>query len=217
MHAVAIVDDHMVVAEGFGRLIDGDPGFCTAGLYSSGEEFISSLRNGPPPQAVILDLWLPEKPGAEILRHLHTQFPDVKVLIVSAAARPEVVARCISEGADGFLGKSQTGEQLLVALRAIVDGQRYIDPSLFSETIEVLTSPTKGQSKIDGLSNREFTVMTSLARGSTIKDIARALNLNPKTVSTYRNRLLRKLGVTSNADLTAMCIKMGLLEFEAQS
>jgi len=213
---VAIVDDHMVVAEGFGRLIDGDPRFCTSGLYSSGEDFISSLRNAPPPQAVILDLWLPEKPGAEILRLLHAQYPDVKVLIVSAAARPEVVARCISEGADGFLGKSQTGEQLLVALQAIIDDQRYIDPSLFSETIEVLTSPTKGQSKVDGLSDREFTVMTALARGSTIKDIARSLNLNPKTVSTYRNRLLRKLGVTSNADLTAMCIKMGLLEFEAQ-
>jgi DNA-binding NarL/FixJ family response regulator len=215
-YKVAIVDDHLVVAEGIARLIQSDASFEISGLYGTAEGFLSSLRSVGVPDLVVLDLWLPSKPGSEVIRFLKIDYPKIKILVVSAAARGEVVARCMSEGASGFLGKSQTGDQLLVAMNAIMRGERFIDPALFNDAIEHLASPDPASSKMDGLSDREYTVMICLARGESIKSIADTLNLNAKTVSTYRNRLLKKLGVASNADLTAMCIKRGLLEFEDQ-
>ncbi len=211
MTTIAIVDDHAVVAEGLARVISTDPSFEVVGIYPDGESFLGSLHTGQPPEICILDLALPGASGADVLRTLHTQPNEITVLIVSAAARSEVVARCLTEGATGFISKNQSGAVLLEALHSVANGTRYIDPDLVDDTISHLTSRRTKGSSFDDLSAREYAVMERLAQGESIKEIAITLNLNPKTISTYRARLLHKLGLTTNAELTALCLQRGVI------
>jgi len=208
---VTIVDDHRVVAEGFARLLDSEEQFSTLAVLGSGEALLDSLRSGTIPDVCVLDLSMPGLSGADALRTLHLLYPTIRVLVVSAAARPEIAARCLREGAQGFLSKFSTGESLLKAVGAVADGRRFIDHDLFSEVVEFLaTNPTGGRTYED-LSAREFSVMQRLAQGMSIKEIAYEMNLNSKTVSTYRSRILTKLNLTSNAEITAYCLRRGLV------
>jgi DNA-binding NarL/FixJ family response regulator len=212
MPSVAIVDDHACVAEGLERVIATDPAFKVTGVFNTGESFLGSLHGSSSPDLCVLDLSLPGISGADVLRTLHLERPEIKVIVVSAADRSEVVARCLTEGASGFVSKNQPSTTLLEAMHAVADGRRYIDPDLVGDTIVHLTNRRSGnKDAFDDLSAREYAVMERLAQGQSIKEIAAVLNLNPKTISTYRARLLSKLGLTTNAELTALCLSRGMI------
>lgn len=211
---VAVVDDHLVVAEGFARLVANDPRFRVTAVLGSGEELLNMLATSPPPDVLALDLAMPGLNGADLLRTLRAEHPGVRILVVSAAARPEIAARCLREGALGFLSKFRSSESFLDALSAVADRRRYIDADLLSETLALLaTNPTGGRT-FEDLSAREFTVMQRIAEGKSIKEIATAMNVNAKTVSTYRARVLKKLGLRSNAELTAYCLRRQLVTID---
>lgn len=209
---VAIVDDHQIVAEGLARLVEDDPEFQFSDIFSSGEALLSALVAGRRPDVCVLDLSMPGLSGADVLRVLHAQYPDVRVLVVSAAARPEIAARCLREGACGFLSKFHSGESFLEALHAVASGESYIDKDLFTQVVEFLASHPKGEVGVGDLSPREFAVMQKLTQGMTVKEIATTLNLSDKTVSTYRARLMKKLNVRSTAELVAYCLQHGLAQ-----
>jgi len=214
MSTVMIVDDHKVVADGFAHLIEREQTHEVLGIFTDDASFFQALRQGPRPDVVVLDLAMPGMSGAEILKVLRTTYPGVNVLVVSAAARPEVAARCLREGALGFLSKFCTAEMFIEAVGTVGKGGRYVDKSLFDQVISYLANKPLSGSSIDTLSSREYAVMEKLARGMSIKEISVALNLNAKTVTTYRTRLLKKLDLTSNAELTAYCLRHGVIEME---
>ena len=208
---VVIVDDHQIVAEGFSRLIEGDPGLSVMKLCASGEEFLSWMRGSERPDLCVLDLSMPGMNGADLLKILRSQYPDLRILIVSAAARPEIAARCLREGAHGFLSKFNSSDSFLDAIHTVAAGERYVDRDLFTEVLEFLAYHPSGEVSVGDLSSREYAVMQKLAEGMSVKEIASTLNLSAKTVSTYRARLMKKLNFKSNADLVGYCLQHGLV------
>jgi len=210
--SIVIVDDHRIVAEGLARLVQDDPEIRVAGLLGSGEDLLTWLRRADPPDVCVLDLSMPGMNGADLLATLRSQYPSVRVLIVSAAARPEIAARCLREGANGFLSKFRSSESFLEALHAVAAGESYVDRGLFTEVLEFLASHPTGENTVGDLSSREFAVMQRLAEGMSVKEIAATLNLSAKTISTYRARLMKKMNFRSNADLVAYCINRGLIQ-----
>lgn len=181
-------------------------------VFISGDEFLPSLRQGELPDVCVLDLSMPGMNGAAVLQTLRTQYPSIKVLVVSAAARPEIAAHCLHEGAYGFLSKFHSSESFLEALHAVAAGHRYVDRDLFTEVLEFLASHPAGEMGVGDLSSREFAVMQKLAEGMSVKEIASALNLSAQTVSTYRSRLMKKLSFKSNAELVTYCLQHGIIQ-----
>lgn len=214
MPSVAIVDDHALVLEGLACLLTGSEGWGCTGRFTSGDDFLGALAGGERFDVVILDLAMAGRSGVDVLRDLRQTYPEVKVLVVSAAARPEVAARCISEGAMGFLSKFHASETLAEAVAAVHRGERYLDPELAREAERYLSPSRRQGDGFESLSDREREVLERLARGMGIKQIGVELRINAKTVSTYRARLLAKLGLSTNAELTAYCLQHGMLELQ---
>lgn len=214
MIRVLIVDDHELVAEGFARLIERSFNYKIVGILRSAEALYEALSTGLDPEVCVLDLTLPGASGAEVLRTLRREYPAVRILVVSASARPEIATLCIREGALGFLSKFQCGSELLRALETVANGEHYVDKDLFDKVLSYMLSAQSSDRQMDDLSTRELTVMKKIAKGMSIKEIAAVLNLNAKTVSTYRARLLKKLNIKSNAELTAYCLQHGVIQFE---
>ena len=214
MPSVAIVDDHALVLEGLACLLGDCQGWDCSGRFTSGDEFLAGLNAGQRFDVVILDLAMAGRSGVDVLRDLKHNYPAVKVLVVSAAARPEVAARCIREGAKGFLSKFRASETLVDAVAAVYRGVQYLDPELATEAERHLAPGLRQGDSFESLSDREREVLERLARGMGIKEIGVDLHINAKTVSTYRARLLAKLGLSTNAELTAYCLQHGMLQLE---
>jgi two-component system invasion response regulator UvrY len=211
---VVIVDDHRVVAEGFVRILEADASFAIDAVVGSGEELFAHLRAHDVPDVCILDLSMPGIGGGEALKVLRHEYPKIKTLVVSAAAQPEIAARCLREGAFGFLSKFHSSEMFLEAVQATARAERYIDKELFGDVVRFLASPTTADGPVGELSAREFEVMRRIAIGMSVKDISEDMNLNAKTVSTYRTRLLKKLNLRTNAEVTAFCLRHNLVSIE---
>jgi len=215
MPRVVIVDDHELVSDGLCRLVEQIPGFEVVAVCSSGDALLSLLVSGVEVDVCTVDLVMPGISGLELLRVLSTDWPHVGVLVCSANASAEVAVRCIRVGALGFISKFQPGTHFAAAVEDVASGQRYIDPGLMTDVVSRLAADPLARNGYELLSPREFAVMESLARGQSIKDIAAAMFLSPKTVSTYRSRILTKLGVGSNAEITAYAVRNGLIELDA--
>jgi len=153
MIKIAIIEDHELVAEGLRRQIESlGEKFEIVESYPSGEAFLKDLRRNTLPDVCILDLALPGINGAEVLRTVANEFPELRVLVVSGADRPEIAARCISEGAQGFISKGRPGSEFLDALQAVANGKRYIDRNLFDGVITQLSSRQGAEPSFNQLS-----------------------------------------------------------------
>jgi two-component system, NarL family, invasion response regulator UvrY len=214
MTRVVIVDDHELVSDGLQRLIEHTAGFEVVTVCGSGDALLAMLAGGERVDVCTVDLVMPGISGLELLRVLDTDWPEIAVLVCSANANAEVAVRCIRAGALGFISKFQPGAHFLTALNQVANGERYIDPDLMTEVVSRLAADPLGRDGYETLSAREFAVMEALARGQSIKDIAAAMFISPKTVSTYRSRILTKLSVTSNAEITAYAVRHGLIKLD---
>jgi DNA-binding NarL/FixJ family response regulator len=210
--AVVVVEDHELVSDGLARLICQLDDFTVAATCGSGDELLALLGGATHVDMCTVDLMMPGISGLELLRALRDDWPDVRVLVCSGNASAEAAVRCLQAGANGFISKFRPGSDFIAAVRKVADGERYIDPDLFSEVLGRLTADPSSARRHEALSAREYAVMEALAAGSSIKDIAAALYLSPKTVSTYRSRVLAKLGVESNAAITAYALRHGLIQ-----
>jgi len=199
-----IVDDHPMVRRGVRQMLEEVYGGAAIVEADRGEEAIDHVRRTPW-DLVLLDLSLPGMSGMEVLERIGRTRPGQKVLVLSMHAEDELAVRVLKLGAAGYINKAHAAEELLGAIAHIMRGRRYVSP----QVAELLADRIQGndnQPAHEALSSREFRVMCLLAAGRSIVDIAAELSISPKTVSTYRSRVLEKLKLETNADLTRYCL-----------
>jgi len=207
MYRVLVVDDHDVVRRGIRSILEDRVSSIAISEAGSGDAALAALTE--PYDAVVLDLTMPGRSGIDLLTEIKHRYPALPVLVMSLHSEAQFAVRALRAGAAGYLTKAAAPEQLLVAFEKIVKGGRYISEAvadrLAAEAGGVASAPH------ERLSDREFDVMRGIASGETVGEIAARMHLSVKTVSTYRTRLLDKMGMETNAELTRYAIGNGLV------
>lgn len=214
MIRILIVDDHPVVRAGLRRIAEDDRGISVTAEAPSGDDALVALREHVA-DVVLLDVSMPGSPFTETLRRLREAHPTVRILVLSAHPEDQWAVRALRGGASGYLTKDHSPEQLLDAIRRVHRGGRYVSPTLAERLAAQLGQDFVGAPH-EQLSDREFDVLRGLGTGRTVKQVAAELGLSPKTVSTYRTRLMEKMGFATNADLVRYTAEHGLVEYATQ-
>jgi two-component system invasion response regulator UvrY len=160
---------------------------------------------------VILDINMPDRSGLDILRHIRSGYPNTRVLVVSGFAEKQYAINVLRAGAAGYLGKDQAPEDFMRAVHTVLAGRRFVSATLSDILVRTLDEPGD-QPLHAGLSQREFQILCKLAAGRAVSEIAQELCISVKTVSTYRARVLQKMNLQTNADLTTYALRNGLLQ-----
>jgi len=208
---ILMVDDHPIVRAGVAQLVRArwpDADLLEAG--SLGEALACAGKGAW--NAVVLDLSLPDASGLEGLARLRRALPATPVLVLSMHAEEAYATRALQAGAAGYLAKDRAGEELVLALDRILAGGRYITASLADKLAGLLIGQTPDRLPHESLSEQEHRVLLLLAEGKSAGEVAEVMHLSVKTVSTYRTRLLEKMNLRGNADLTRYCLAHGLIE-----
>lgn len=209
MLQVAIVDDHQIVRAGFQELLSEDVAIQICFEAASGEEALTKLRSTPC-DVLLLDISLPGKSGIDVLRTVCQRHPEVKVLMLSGFPEESYALAVIRNGASGYLSKDCDQQELLRAIHIVGTGRRYASAKT-SELLADEMSGNRSSKPHELLSDRELQVFLRLAKGESVSEIAKNLNLSVKTISTYRSRLSEKLDVTSNAGMATYALRNGLI------
>ncbi len=205
-----LADDHTLVREGIRRLLDSDPDIEVVAEASRGPEALDlALRLEP--NVVLLDVSMPGRGGLETLRDLKDRRPQVRVLMLTVHPEDHFAIRCIKAGADGYMVKDAAPEELIRAIRRVASGHKYITPELAEQLAMTVGQDFEDQPH-ELLSDREFQVMQLIAGGKTVSEIGNELNLSVKTISTYRARILEKMGLRNNAEIMRYAFSRGLVE-----
>lgn len=207
---ILIADDHPVVRHGLKQILASDSKLSVVGEAKNGNEMLELARKLEWDVA-IMDFSMPGKSGLELLKEIKREHPRRPVLVLSMYPEEVHATRVLKAGGAGYLNKASACEELTAALRKIVSGGRYISPSL-AEKIVVELTPGTEKPLHDELSDREYRVMWLLASGKQVKRIGHEMFLSASTISTYRSRILKKLRVTTNAELVRYAIKHQLVE-----
>jgi len=205
-----IADDHPVVREGLKRIVAEQGDFQLEGEATSGHELLARIGDAPV-DVLLLDVSMPGPGFLETLRRVREARDDVAVLVLSVHPEDQYALRALRAGASGYLTKDQTPTELANAIRRVHGGGQYVSAAL-AEQLAAEMAQGSARPSHESLSDREFQVLRALARGESVKRIAHELKLSPKTVSTYRTRLLAKLGLDSNAELVRYAVRHGLVE-----
>jgi len=211
MIRVLLADDHSIVRAGLRRLLEESGDIEVVAEAADGREAIARVQADPPDVAVI-DISLPELDGLEVVQQLHALDPKLPILILTMHEEEQYVVRALAAGARGYLTKRGAPEQLVHAVRKIHAGGRYLCDTAAESLAQRLAAGDEGRSVLDTLSTREVQVLRHLALGKTVKEIAEAYHISPKTVDTYRFRLLKKLNLRNNAELSRFAIQHKLVE-----
>jgi two-component system invasion response regulator UvrY len=207
---VLIADDHAVVRAGFRQFLEADSSITDIGEAATGSETLDQLRK----QAwdmVLLDIHMPDRSGLDILRHIQTGHPSVKVLVMSGLPEQQYAVNVLRAGASGYLSKDSAPEELMKAVRTVLAGRRYVSAAL-AEMLAADLGGDPDKPMHARLSAREFQIFCKLAAGRGVSDIALELSLSVKTVSTYRSRILEKMNFHANADITSYALRNGLIQ-----
>lgn len=207
---VTVTDDHALVLEGLVRILSEDPELEVRGGYPSGADLLDHLERDDAIDVVVLDLMLPECSSLDVLSEIVRRWPSIEVLMISAHQRPELAVQWIRAGARGFASKCSDPEEFRTAVHTVAHGELYVAPSILLDVVRALAT-NEGRAPHETLSPRETEVFLRLADGESTTAISDALCLSPKTVSTYRRRVLDKLEASSNADLTRYALHHQLL------
>jgi two-component system invasion response regulator UvrY len=210
MIRIVVVDDHAVVREGLKRIISENPGMAVTGEAGDGHEALRVIKSEPC-DVVLLDLTMPNKGGLDVLKQLHAESPRLPVLVLSMHSEDQYAVRVLRAGAAGYLTKESAPAKLVQAIRKVVRGGKYVSPTLAEKLVFDLDgNATRPAHEV--LSDREYQVLCMIASGKTVSQIAEELILSVKTISTYRVRILEKLNMQNNAELTRYAIKEGLVD-----
>lgn len=209
MIKIIIADDHAVVRTGLKQIIEQDPHLKVTGEASSGFELLEKIREGNY-DVVLLDISMPGKDGLATLKELKKINPKLPVLIFTVYPEDQYAVRLLKAGASGYLNKECEPEELIEAIHRVAQGRKYVSPNL-AEILATLLEESHSAPLHEQLSDREYQVMCMIASGKTIQEIAKELDLSPNTVSTYRIRLLEKMKMKTNAEITHYAIKNGLV------
>jgi DNA-binding NarL/FixJ family response regulator len=211
MMQLLLVDDHMVVREGVKRMLADVPDIVVAGEAEHAQGAYAALASASY-DLVLLDISLPDGGnGFDILRHLKETYPTLPVLIFSVHPERQYVIRALQAGAAGYLLKNSAPQELITALWQVTQGKQYISTALVGHLVQAIREPNGPV--LPPLSPRELQVLRLLAAGAAMKEIAYDLSISAKTVSTYRRRLLQKLGLRTTADLIRYAVEQGAVHW----
>jgi two-component system, NarL family, invasion response regulator UvrY len=214
MIKILIADDHAIVRRGLTQIVAEEPDMVVAGEAQNEEEVLALLGNGEW-DVVILDITMPGRSGLEVLRGLRQTRPTLPVLILSMHPEDQFAVRALKAGAAGYMTKEAAPDELVKAIRKVLEGGKYVSSTLAEKLVRGL-APRAERVPLEALSEREYQVMKMIASGWTVSTIAEELKLSVKTVSTYRARILAKMRLRSNAELTHYAIQNGLVSWEPQ-
>jgi len=208
MLRVVVVDDHAVVREGLKRIISESANMTVTAEAAGGNEAIEIVSRTPC-DAVVLDISMPDRNGIEVLKELRARCPSVPVLMLSIHSEDQCALRSLRAGAAGYLTKDAAPANIVEAIRKVVRGGKYVSSSLAEKLVDF---DLEGEPPHELLSDREYQVLCMIGSGKTVSQIAAELRLSVKTVSTYRARILEKLDMANNAEITRYAIKAGLVD-----
>jgi len=209
MIKILIADDHTIVREGLKQIIVNTAGMVVTGEAANGQETLDLIRKNNF-DVILLDIAMPEKDGLAILKQLKREKIELPVLVLSMHPEEQYAVRVLKMGAAGYLTKASASDELIKAIRKISTGKKYISDSLAEKLAFDLDIDTE-KLPHEYLSDREFQVLCMIASGKTVTNIAEELSLSVNTISTYRVRVLDKLKMTSNSELTRYAIKNQLV------
>ncbi|WP_104903554.1 response regulator transcription factor [Pseudomonas sp. LH1G9] len=208
MIRMLIADDHTIMREGLKQLFMLVADVQVVAEAESGTQVIELLRQVEI-DLLLLDMNMPGISGEILIARLHTQYPELPILVLSMHNEIHIAQRALRAGALGYLTKDRDPETLLIAMRRVASGQRYLDPAL-AEQIALQSSGLKQQTYVESLSDREFQILRLLAHGMSVNQIAEQLVISNKTVSTHKTRLMEKMGFGSTADIVRFAMTLGI-------
>lgn len=210
MIRVTLVDDHPIVRRGLKDTLSAEADIAVVGEAARSEEVLAAM-SASPCDVVLLDISLPGRGGLEVLKDIRRSFPDVRVLVVSTHDESQYAVRAMRAGAAGYLTKTSPPEELVRAVRQLMRTGRYISEEVGAALAQFAQDDRPGPPH-ESLSDREHEVLRMLTAGKTVSDIANELSLSVKTVSTYRSRLVEKLGVRTTSDLVRYALEHKLFD-----
>ena len=208
MIRMLIADDHTIMREGLKQLFMLVADVQVVAEAESGTQVIELLRQVEI-DLLLLDMNMPGISGEILIARLHTQYPELPILVLSMHNEIHIAQRALRAGALGYLTKDRDPETLLIAMRRVASGQRYLDPAL-AEQIALQSRGLKQQTYVESLSDREFQILRLLAHGMSVNQIAEQLVISNKTVSTHKTRLMEKMGFGSTADIVRFAMTLGI-------
>jgi DNA-binding NarL/FixJ family response regulator len=210
MIRIAIVDDHAMVRAGLRQFFSDQGDFAVVAEAANGREAMEIVRSGDL-DVIVLDISMPDQSGVDALAAIKARAPDLPVLILSGFPEQHYATTLLRQGASGYLNKDCDPEEIVKAIRTVCRGRKYITAGTAERLAEGLGS---GGDKAlhESLSERELQVFLRLAKGETIGHMAESMSLSVKTVSTYRTRVMEKMNLASNSDLTYYAMKNGLIQ-----
>lgn len=207
---VIIADDHPVVREGLGQIISNVPDFILAGEAEDGLELLEKIRTLDL-DVVVLDVDMPKKNGWEVLASLKIEYPKLPVIILSVFSEEDYAVQFLKAGAAGYLNKEHAINEIAEAIRKVAKGGKYISSNI-AEKLAFDLDKNLEQKPHETLSPREFQIFIMIASGKSVKDISEELSLSVPTISSYRARMLLKLGLESNAQAINYAFRLGILK-----
>ena len=211
MIKVLLADDHAIVRAGLARIVEESGDIEVVAEASDGREALHLVLESPVDVAVI-DISMPGLDGLEVAAQLLAAYPDLPIIILTMHEEEQYVVRAVEVGVMGYVTKRSAPEQLVAAIRKVYSGARYLSEEAVEMLALRLAKGVSGKSPLDSLSTRELQVLRQLAAGQTNREIASAYNISIKTVDTYRFRLLKKLNLRNNAELSRFAIQNHLIE-----
>jgi len=212
-----IVDDHPLFREGVKTLIEQIPCFTVVGEAGNGEEALA-LAKALKPDLVLLDLSLPDQSGVEVTRKMRTCLPDTRIIIVSMHSKVELITKAFQAGAMGYVVKESATEKLVECLKAVSNGEYFLDASLSQKVVSKLVKSSVRASDLDSryqsLTRREQEVLRLVVEGLSAKEIGGRLFISPKTVENHRTNIMNKLDLHSTMELVRYAAKLGLIDVD---
>ena len=210
MIRVGIVDDHAIVRSGLRQYLSEHVDLRVTGEANNGREALELARGGEV-DVLLMDISMPDQSGIDALSAIKSRFPELAVLILSGFPEAHYATALLRQGASGYLNKECDPEEIVNAIRTVARGRRFISPAV-AELLADGAAGSGDKPPHDALSERELQVFLRLSKGETIGHMAESMFLSVKTVSTYRTRVLEKLKLASNSDLTYYAMKNGLIQ-----
>lgn len=211
MIRIGIADDHAIVRDGLRRFLSDNVDLRVTGEACNGREALELARGGDV-DVLLMDISMPDQSGVDALVAIKARYPDLPVLVLSGFPESHYATTLLRQGASGYLNKECDPEEIATAIRTVFRGRKYISPAVAELLADGLAGGDGDKPAHEQLSERELQVFLRLAQGETIGNMAKAMFLSVKTVSTYRTRVLEKLKLASNSDLTYYALKNGLIQ-----
>ncbi len=209
---VFVADDHAIVRDGLVAHLSAQPDLAVVGTASNGREAVTQIL-AHPPRIAILDISMPELDGIEATRQIVAERPEVRVIILSMHGGAQHIFHALEAGVRGYLLKESAGSEIIDAIRAVQSGRRYLSPKV-AEIVAENVGTRGGVSPLESLSRREREILKLVADGHSSAEIGAKLHLSPKTVDSYRSRMMQKLHLADLAAVIKFAIQHGLTSLE---